>query len=78
MNSVFHQYPSVGKLTKSILEVNPDLNVHEIIQIIRQSTRRHEKEVFVDEGSEHKIEYGAEFVDEQLALRLAQSALRQK
>jgi hypothetical protein len=70
MDYVMHRTPSVGKITKDILAINPDLGVNDIVSLLRSCTYR--KGV---EGSD----FGAlEAVDEAMALELARATVRGK
>lgn len=66
MNHLLHPFTSVGSLTKKIMAINPDLNVQEIIWLIRQATR-------TQSGPD-----AAETIDEGYALELAKATLIQR
>jgi hypothetical protein len=59
---------SVGSLVKKILAIYPDLGSHEIIQVIRQSTKT--RSVSLGDSA------SAEYVDEQLAIELTHSLVK--
>lgn len=70
MNHSFQPFTSIGSLTKKIMVINPDLNVHEIISLIRQATRTRR-----DPGDGYA---STGIVDESYALELAKATLIQR
>lgn len=63
METATHRSPSAGSIIKKIVNINPDLTLHEIIQIIRQSS-----EVRPENAGEFR---GTEVINEGKALALA-------
>jgi hypothetical protein len=64
-----HKTPSVGAVTKKIVEINPRLTTHEIIKLIRQAIRP-----LGDAAGEFS---SAEMIDEAKAIELARQTLTQ-
>ena len=70
MESLLHRSPSAGSIIKKITTLNPDLNVNEIIQIIKQSVET--QSVPTGEFS------GLELINEDKALGLTRATLSRK
>ncbi|MCM2277240.1 MAG: hypothetical protein NDJ89_04135 [Oligoflexia bacterium] len=67
MELLLHRAPSVGKIVKKIVEINPQLTTQAVIEIVRRSTR-------VQGGTESEFAR-AEIIDETRALELARATL---
>lgn len=67
MEHLIHRAPSVGGVIKKIMAINPDLNVREVIDLVRRST---ETQVMGGEFSK------AEIVNEAKALELARATVK--
>jgi hypothetical protein len=65
--SLLHRTPSIGRVVKKLLEINPHFMTSELIDIIRQCTRR--------QGGLASEFAGAEVIDEEQAIRLAKESL---
>ncbi len=70
MANVLFSAPSVGSVTKKIVEINPDLTVQQIIGVIRQSTLRQTQP---EEAGEFA---SIDVIDEPRALELARATLK--
>lgn len=70
MQSFLHRSPSVGSITKKIMEINPELSGQEIIRIIRASVET--------QGRDAGEFAGIEMIDESRALALAKATLPQR
>jgi hypothetical protein len=64
MDHLLHRPASVGSLVKKIMAINPDLGVPDIIEIVREATRREK------DGSGFG---SSDVVDEKKALELARA-----
>ena len=63
-----HRAPSVGSITKKIIEINPNLSAHAIMDIVRRS---------IDPLGGLAGDFNsAEIVDEDRALELARESLK--
>jgi hypothetical protein len=67
---LLHRAPSVGSLTKKLLEINPELSTGEIIEIVRKSSSQ------LGKGSGDFA--SAEVVDEERAIALALATLKKR
>jgi hypothetical protein len=65
-DTIAHRAPSVGSITKRILEINPALGTSEIIGLVRQAIKP------IGIAGEFS---SAEMIDEELALKLARATL---
>jgi hypothetical protein len=65
-DEIVHRAPSVGSITKRILEINPNLGTAEIIGLVRQAIKP------IGVAGEFS---SAEMIDEELALRLARQTI---
>jgi hypothetical protein len=65
-DKITHHAPSVGSITKRILEINPNLSTSDIIGMIRQTIKP------IGVAGEFS---SAEMIDEELALKLARQTL---
>jgi hypothetical protein len=63
-----HRSPSAGSIIKKMIEINPDLGVHELGALIRQATALR--------GGSNNDYSDVEVIDEEKALRLARESLR--
>lgn len=70
MDNLIHRAPSVGGVIKKMLAINPDLSASEMIDFIRQSTRRQQQSGVAGEFAQ------AEVIDEPNVLRLARETVR--
>lgn len=70
MANVNRGTPTVGSVSKKIMEINPDLNVQEIIYVIKQSIL---SEFSIEEGFQK-----TEVIDEEKALEMARATCRSK
>jgi hypothetical protein len=73
MSDLLHRTPSVGRVTKKLMAINPELDVQDIIHIIRQS--------ILTQGQAHLAAgefLTAEIIDEAKAEALAQATLHQQ
>jgi hypothetical protein len=62
-----HRAPSVGRVIKKMLEINPELGHLELIGLVRQAVR--------EQGGPGNEFAGAEIIDEEKALALARATL---
>ena len=69
MDKLIYRTPSVGSIVKKVLAINPDLNVHQTIEIIRRSVQSQTQDILAEEF------LSAEVVNETLALELARASL---
>lgn len=70
MDKLIYRTPSVGSIVKKVLAINPDLNVHQTIEIIRQSVQSQTQDILAEEF------LSAEVVNESIALELARATLK--
>jgi hypothetical protein len=66
-DKIQHHAPSVGSITKRILEINPDLNTMQVVGLVRQAIKP------IGIAGEFS---SAEMIDEELALRLARATVK--
>ena len=66
--SATHRAPSVGSVTKKIMDINPNLTVSEVIGLVRQAIR--------PQGSVAGEFASAEVIDEKAALELARATIQ--
>ena len=69
MDKLVYRTPSVGKIVKKVLAINPDLDVHQTIDIIRQSIRPQVQDLLAEEF------LSIDVIDEARALQLARATL---
>jgi hypothetical protein len=62
--------PSVGSIVKKVLAINPELNVHQTIEIIRKSVKTQTQSSLAEDFA------SVETVNEARALELARETLR--
>lgn len=70
MDKLIYRTPSVGSIVKKVLAINPDLNVQQTIEIIRQSVHSQTQNILAEEF------LSAEVVNETMALDLARATLK--
>jgi hypothetical protein len=70
MDKLVYRTPSVGSVVKKVLAINPDLNVQQTIEIIRQSVQTQTQHILAEEF------LSAEVVNEAIALDLARATLK--
>lgn len=70
MDKLIYRTPSVGKIVKKVLAINPDLNVHQTIEIIRQSIQSQTQNNLAEEF------LSVDIINETRALDLARATLK--
>ncbi len=70
MDKLIYRTPSVGKIVKKVLAINPDLNVHQTIEIIRQSIQSQTQDILAEEF------LSVDVINETRALDLARATLK--
>jgi hypothetical protein len=70
MESLFHRTPSVGRVVKKLIAINPDLGVSELIEIVRTS--------IITQGERAGEFAASEVIDEAKAMRIAKERMKTK
>ena len=69
MDKLIYRTPSVGSIVKKVLAINPDLNVHQTIEIIRRSVQSQTQDILAEEF------LSVDVINETKALTLARATL---